>query len=104
MKRKQQAALTQFEFLKYVVQEEDYATGLRQQKALESGGKPFVLFGKNEGGGHHFHHWVDLLLKTEDADLPALFEDHKTTFLFSKKTGLEPWIKQKITKPSRFIT
>ena len=80
-----QAALTQFEFLKYVVQEEDYATGLRQQKALESGGKPFVLFGKNEGGGHHFHHWVDLLLKTEDADLPALFDEHKTTFFSAKK-------------------
>ncbi|MBT5052059.1 MAG: hypothetical protein HOM69_02425, partial [Gammaproteobacteria bacterium] len=80
-----EAALTQFEFLKYVVQEEDYATGLRQQKALESGGKPFVLFGKNEGGGHHFHHWVDLLLKTEDADLPALFDEHKTTFFSAKK-------------------
>ena len=80
-----QAALTQFEFLKYVVQEEDYATGLRQQKALESGGKPFVLFGKNEGGGHHFHHWVELLLKTEDADLPALFDEHKTTFFSAKK-------------------
>ena len=80
-----EAASTQFEFLKYVVQEEDYATGLKQQKALASGGKPFVLFGKNEGGGHHFHHWVELLLKTEDADLPALFETHRTTFFSAKK-------------------
>ncbi len=73
-------AKTQFEFLKYVVEKEDYATGLKQQRALESGGKDYVLFGKNEGGGHHFHHWVDLLLRTEDKDLKALFETHQKTF------------------------
>jgi hypothetical protein len=73
-------AKTQFEFLKYVVEQEDYATGLKQQRALESGGKDYVLFGKNEGGGHHFHHWVDLLLRTEDKDLKALFETHQKTF------------------------
>ena len=73
-------AKTQFEFLKYVVEKEDYATGLKQQRALESGGKDHVIFGKNEGGGHHFHHWVDLLLRTEDKDLKDLFDTHQKTF------------------------
>ena len=67
------AARDQFEFLKYVVQEEDYATGLRQQKALETRARDHVLFGRNEGGGQTFHHWVDRLLETSDEDLPKLF-------------------------------
>jgi phenylpropionate dioxygenase-like ring-hydroxylating dioxygenase large terminal subunit len=66
-------ALQQFKLLEYVVQEEDYATGLRQQKALESGARKFVLFGRNEGGGHRFHRWVDRILETNDQDLNALF-------------------------------
>ena len=74
-----EAATEQFKFLKYVVQEEDYATGLRQQKALESGGKSHVIFGKNEAGGHHFHAWVDLLLNTNDEDLTAAFEQYRST-------------------------
>ncbi len=69
-----EAAKTQFEFLKYVVQEEDYATGIKQQQALESGGKDYVMFGRNEGGGQHFHEWVDTLLKTSDQDLATLFQ------------------------------
>ena len=64
----------QFEFLKYVVQEEDYATGLKQQRLLETGLKDHVLFGRNEGGGHNFHRWVDAVLATEDDDLNALFQ------------------------------
>ena len=64
----------QFDFLKYVVQEEDYATGLRQQRNLETGTKDHVLFGRNEGGGHNFHRWVDTVLATEDADLNQLFQ------------------------------
>jgi phenylpropionate dioxygenase-like ring-hydroxylating dioxygenase large terminal subunit len=66
-------ALQQFKLLEYVVQEEDYATGLRQQKALESGARKHVLFGRNEGGGHRFHRWVDRILETSDQDLNALF-------------------------------
>ncbi len=67
------AARQQFEFLRYVVQEEDYATGIKQQKALQTGAKDHVLFGRNEGGGHDFHQWVDTLLETEDDDLEKLF-------------------------------
>ena len=68
------AAAEQFEFLKYVVQEEDYATGLKQQRNLQTGIKDHVLFGRNEGGGHNFHRWVDTILETEDADLNKLFQ------------------------------
>ena len=63
----------QWELLGYVVEKEDYATGLKQQRALESGALDAVLFGRNEGGGQAFHGWVDRLLATEDADLPAVF-------------------------------
>ena len=66
-------AQNQFEFLRYVVQEEDYATGLKQQKALESGAKEYVMFGKNEEGGHNFHRWVDQIIDTKDEDLSELF-------------------------------
>ena len=68
-----QEAKEQFKFLEYVVQEEDYATGLRQQQALMSGHMSHVLFGKNEGGGQVFHGWVDKLLNTDDEHLNELF-------------------------------
>ncbi len=55
-----------------VVRDEDYYTGLRQQRALATGARPHVLFGRNEGGGQRFHAWVEALLETEDADLPKL--------------------------------
>jgi carnitine monooxygenase subunit len=57
-----------------VVAGEDYTTGLNVQKALATGAKPFSLFGRNEGGGQLFHRWVETLIETDDADLPALFE------------------------------
>lgn len=68
------AAREQLDFLRYVVQEEDYATGLKQQKALETGAKEYVMFGRNEEGGHNFHRWVDNILETSDDDLPKLFQ------------------------------
>ncbi|MEJ2090204.1 MAG: aromatic ring-hydroxylating dioxygenase subunit alpha, partial [Gammaproteobacteria bacterium] len=71
---KRLAAHDQFKLLEYVVQEEDYATGLRQQRAIMSRPGAEVLFGRNEGGGQHFHGFLDTLLETEDAGLPALFE------------------------------
>lgn len=69
----EKAAREQMDFLRYVVQEEDYATGLKQQKALETGAKEYVMFGLNEEGGHNFHRWVDNILETSDEDLPKLF-------------------------------
>jgi phenylpropionate dioxygenase-like ring-hydroxylating dioxygenase large terminal subunit len=67
------AATQQFEFLKGVVRDEDYATGLKQQDALRTGSREFVLFGRNEGGGQMFHAWVEKILQTEDDELRALF-------------------------------
>ena len=67
------AAHDQFEFLKFVVEEEDYATGLRQQVALKNGGRDHVLFGENEGGAQRFHQWVEKLIHTDDDKLEALF-------------------------------
>ena len=67
------AATQQFDFLKGVVRDEDYATGLKQQDALRTGSREFVLFGRNEGGGQMFHAWVEKILQTEDDELRALF-------------------------------
>ena len=68
-----EAATQQFEFLKGVVQDEDYATGLKQQDALRTSSREFVLFGRNEEGGQVFHNWVDKILHTEDDKLQDLF-------------------------------
>ena len=70
----QLSATEQFEFLKGVVRDEDYATGLKQQEALRTGSREFVLFGRNEAGGQAFHRWVDRILETSDDELPGLFE------------------------------
>jgi carnitine monooxygenase subunit len=66
-------ATEQFKFLEYVVQEEDYSTGFKQQVALKNGGRDHVLFGRNEGGAQRFHAWVDKLVKADDDQLEALF-------------------------------
>jgi hypothetical protein len=68
------AAEAQFKLLEYVVREEDYATGLRQQRALMTGVKSHVMFGRNEAGGQRFHSWLERLIDTDDDDLQALFE------------------------------
>ncbi|MDH3643058.1 MAG: aromatic ring-hydroxylating dioxygenase subunit alpha [Gammaproteobacteria bacterium] len=69
-----EAANQMFKLLEYVVEEEDYATGLRQQTALRTGAMSHVKFGRNEGGGQRFHQWLDTLLATDDDDLNALFK------------------------------
>ncbi len=67
------AADEQFKLLEYVVQEEDYATCLRQQRALLNRPGFQVMFGRNEGGGQHFHTFLERLVECDDADLSALF-------------------------------
>ncbi len=59
----------QVDLLEYVVRVEDYATGLRQQRALIAGGRKEVLFGRNEGGGQRFHQWLGRLLDADDETL-----------------------------------
>jgi phenylpropionate dioxygenase-like ring-hydroxylating dioxygenase large terminal subunit len=56
-------------FNRMVVAEEDYATGLGIQRAIRTGAKQEFVFGRNEGGGHRFHRWVEALLAagTDDA-------------------------------------
>ena len=60
------------QFMRRVVQDEDYGTGFNVQKALATGAKEYSYFGRNEGGGQLFHRWVDALVEAEDADLPTL--------------------------------
>ncbi len=64
------------DFNHHVVQDEDYFTGLRIQRALRSGGKQHNLFGRNEGGGQRFHGFLDRLLETPDDELAALFKSY----------------------------
>ena len=70
-----EAATEQFEFLKAVVRDEDYATGLKQQDALRTSSREFVLFGRNEQGGQVFHNWVEKILQAEDDELQDLFSN-----------------------------
>ena len=49
-----EGAREQFDFLKTVVEDEDYSTGRRQHEALQSGLMENVLFGRNEKGGQAF--------------------------------------------------
>jgi carnitine monooxygenase subunit len=69
------AAQEQFKLLEFVVREEDYATGFRQQRALMNRPGAQVMFGRNEGGGQFFHGFLDRLVNCEDQDLPALFKE-----------------------------
>jgi phenylpropionate dioxygenase-like ring-hydroxylating dioxygenase large terminal subunit len=68
-----EAATAQFKLLEYVVESEDYATGLAQQRALKTGVREHVLFGRNEGGGQHFPRLLDELLVTPDDQLNDFF-------------------------------
>jgi nitrite reductase/ring-hydroxylating ferredoxin subunit len=65
------AAQGQADFLERVVRDEDYATGLRIQQAVETGTKTEFLFGRNEGGGQCFHGWVERLVGAEDGEATA---------------------------------
>ncbi len=67
-------AKEQFDFLKYVVSEEDYKTGIALQKNLSLGVLDHVLYGKNEGGSQNFHKWVEAIVGASDEDLPKLFQ------------------------------
>lgn len=69
-----EAADQQFKLLEYVVEQEDYATGIALQRAIKNRPGFEVLFGRNEEGGQRFHKFLDELIACEDADLQALFE------------------------------
>jgi len=67
-------AREQFDFLKYVVSEEDYKTGITLQKNLSFGAMKHVLYGRNEGGSQNFHKWIEAIVEASDDDLPRLFQ------------------------------
>jgi len=67
------ATVERLKFMLFVVEEEDYKTGLTIQRGLQSGAKKDVLFGRNEGGTQSFHKWLDAIINTDDEDLSALF-------------------------------
>lgn len=60
------AGLSRADFFEMVVRDEDYYTGIRQQRALATGAKSHVLFGRNEGGGQLFHQLLDQYLQVAD--------------------------------------
>ena len=58
------ATIKRADFLEWVVNEEDYKTGLGIQSALASGANTEFVFGRNEPGNQMFHRWVDELIGT----------------------------------------
>jgi len=63
----------QIDFLERVVRDEDYATGLGIQRALKTGTRQAVVFGRNEPGAQYVHGWIDEILRTPDEGLTDLF-------------------------------
>jgi phenylpropionate dioxygenase-like ring-hydroxylating dioxygenase large terminal subunit len=62
--------LKRVDFLEWVVNEEDYKTGLGIQSALASGANTEFVFGRNEPGNQTFHRWVDELLDSTPVRQP----------------------------------
>jgi phenylpropionate dioxygenase-like ring-hydroxylating dioxygenase large terminal subunit len=65
----EQKVFEMMEWLRDVVDTEDYFMGLKIQKGVEAGAFPHVTFGKNERGNQFFHKWVDYCL-ANDPTLP----------------------------------
>ena len=69
-----EAMVERMKFNYNVVQNEDYYTGLRIQRAIKTGAKKEFIFGRNESGGHRFHRWVQAILDApDDAAVAELF-------------------------------
>ncbi len=75
----QQVAIDeQMDFLLRVVRDEDYRTGAGIQRALRTGVKTDVLFGRNEAGGQRFHAYLDRLVATaDDEGYRSLLASHR---------------------------
>ena len=56
---------TMMDWLKDVVEEEDYKLGLKVQEGLASGAHKQVTFGRNERGNQYFHRWIDYYLSDD---------------------------------------
>ncbi|MEX6723728.1 aromatic ring-hydroxylating oxygenase subunit alpha [Parapedomonas caeni] len=62
--------MNMIQFLRDVVNDEDYLLGLSVQRGLDSGAIKHVTFGRNERGNQYFHKWVDYYLQN-DPSLPT---------------------------------
>ena len=58
------------DWLRDVVNDEDYGVGLQVQKGLESGAIKSVIFGRNERGNQYFHNYVDYLQRADPDESP----------------------------------
>lgn len=56
---------TMIDWIRDVVDEEDYGVGLKVQRGLESGAAENVIFGRNERGNQYFHRWVNYYLAND---------------------------------------
>lgn len=56
---------TMMNWLRDVVNDEDYAIGLKIQQGLESGAFEHITLGRNERGNQFFHEWVDWYLAND---------------------------------------
>ena len=59
-------------FLRDVVNDEDYLLGIEIQKGLRSNSNDSVLFGRNERGNQFFHKYVDYYINNNIKKLPKL--------------------------------
>ncbi len=66
-----EATKQRVDFLEWVVNEEDYKTGLGIQAALGSGANTEFLFGRNEPGNQTFHQWVDKMISETPVSSPT---------------------------------
>ena len=60
------------EFLRNVVNDEDYLLGIEIQKGLNSNSNDNVLFGRNEKGNQFFHKYVDYYVDDNIKEPPKL--------------------------------
>jgi len=58
------------DWLRDVVDKEDYGVGLKVQKGLASGAIPSVVFGRNERGNQYFHRYIDYYLSDDPGGAP----------------------------------
>ncbi|WP_380876508.1 ring-hydroxylating oxygenase subunit alpha [Sphingomonas sp. DBB INV C78] len=59
-------------WLRDVVDKEDYGVGLKVQKGLSSGAIKSVVFGKNERGNQYFHKYVDYFVNQDPDGKPPV--------------------------------
>jgi phenylpropionate dioxygenase-like ring-hydroxylating dioxygenase large terminal subunit len=60
------------DWLRDVVDKEDYGVGLQVQKGMEAGATASVIFGRNERGNQYFHKYVDYYLSDDPNKVPPI--------------------------------